>query len=600
MRAPVTRFPQHRFPHQTPTWVGLIAVAFLALGAHDALGAEEVEHPNVLLILTDDQGWGDLGSHGNEVLETPVLDKLAAEGVTFDRFYVSPVCAPTRASVLTGRYHARTGVSGVTHGLEVMNAEEVTIAELLGKAGYATGCFGKWHNGSHYPFHPNGQGFEEFVGFCAGHWTLYFDTQLEHNGNEFKSRGYISDVLTDRAIGFMEANREKPFLCYVPYNAPHSPFQVPDTPYDKYRLKGLDPELATVYGMVENLDHNIGRMLSTLDDLGLREKTIVIFLTDNGPNTKRYNGGMLGRKGSTDEGGVRVPCIISWPGHLKPRRVEPLAAHIDLLPTIMQLCHVAVPSSLKLDGVSLVPLLEGKTEGWPERTLFHRYARRGKDDASMAVRTSRHRMSRKSKKQPWRLYDMHTDPGQKENIAKENPAIVDRLGKAYAAWEKDVTKGGFGQRPIEVGHSQSPAVSLLAPEAQMSGLHFHGKTGWANDWLQGFTSPEATATWPLEVAHPGTYDVTIYYTCPAKDVGKVVEARVGDANLEKPITRAFDPEEVHGPNRVGRKEVGEKKWAALPMGSVTLPRGETKVVLSVAKPATDDFSVKRVEIRKVK
>ncbi|OHB85228.1 MAG: hypothetical protein A2V98_26020 [Planctomycetes bacterium RBG_16_64_12] len=198
-----------------------------AVACAASISAAEAERPNVVLIMTDDQGWGDVRSHGNERIDTPAHDRLASEGARFDRFYVSPVCAPTRASLLSGRYHLRSGVHGVTRAYETMRSEEVTIAEILRSAGYATGCFGKWHNGFHFPYHPNGQGFEEFVGFCGGHWTIYFDTRLEHNGRPIATTGYIAYVLTDVAISFIRTNRDRPFFCYLPYNTPHSPFQVP-------------------------------------------------------------------------------------------------------------------------------------------------------------------------------------------------------------------------------------------------------------------------------------------------------------------------------------------------------------------------------------
>ncbi len=201
---------------------------FLLLLAGNPL-AQAQSRPNIVLILADDMGWGDMSSHGNPVVETPVLDRLAAQGARFERFYVSPLCAPTRASLLTGRYHLRTGVASVTSGLETMRSSEVTLAEVFKTAGYTTGAFGKWHNGAHYPENPEGQGFQEFLGFCGGHWTNYFNTALQHNGQMAKTSGYITDVLTDAALGFIEQNKTKPFLCYIPYNAPHGPFQVPDT-----------------------------------------------------------------------------------------------------------------------------------------------------------------------------------------------------------------------------------------------------------------------------------------------------------------------------------------------------------------------------------
>jgi arylsulfatase A-like enzyme len=194
--------------------------------------------PNIVFILTDDQGWGDLSIHGNTNVRTPNIDKLAREGARFARFYVAPLCAPTRAGLLTGRYHYRGGVYGVSNSKEYLNTDEVTFADLFKKAGYATGCFGKWHNGSQYPYHPNGRGFDEFYGFLSGHYANYFNTMLDHNGEAVRSTGFITDDLTEKAIGFIEKNKEKPFVCYIPYNAPHSPFQVPDEYYDRVKKEG--------------------------------------------------------------------------------------------------------------------------------------------------------------------------------------------------------------------------------------------------------------------------------------------------------------------------------------------------------------------------
>ncbi|MGK2863175.1 MAG: sulfatase-like hydrolase/transferase, partial [Chitinophagaceae bacterium] len=262
--------------------------------------------PNVILVLTDDQGWGDLSLHGNPWVETPNLDKLARSGGRFNHFYVSPLCAPTRASILTGRYHLKTNVVSVSKGLEIMDTEETTLAELFKANGYNTGIFGKWHNGEHYPNRPNDQGFDEFLGFCAGHLSNYFSTDLNYNGKDVKTKGYITDVLTDAALKFIEANKQSPFFCYIPYNAPHTPHQVPDKYFNKYKAKGLDNELASIYGMVENVDDNIGRLVHFLKKNQLEENTIIIFMSDNGPNGIRYNGAMKGIKGSVHEGGVRV------------------------------------------------------------------------------------------------------------------------------------------------------------------------------------------------------------------------------------------------------------------------------------------------------
>ena len=344
--------------------LSLVITLGAAGGTGGSITAAAPRPPNVLLIVADDMGWGDLRLHGNERIDTPVLDRLARESARFDRFFVSPVCAPTRASLLTGRYHLRTGVSSVTGGLETMRASEVTLAEALRARGYATSLSGKWHLGAHYPHTPQAQGFDRFVGFFEGHTNNYFDATLIDNGRARPTRGYITDVFTDEAIHFIREQRQRPFFAYVAYNAPHAPYQVPDRYFDKYTARGFDAVTASIYGMVESLDTNVGRLLNALDQLSLTDRTIVLFLTDNGPQTDRPNGGMKGRKGSVDEGGVRVPLFVRWPGHTQPGAVvRRNAAHIDIMPTLLEM--TATPAgtevteriwaTLLLDTIALEP-----------------------------------------------------------------------------------------------------------------------------------------------------------------------------------------------------------------------------------------------------
>lgn len=241
--------------------VALVLATLLSIGLTAPVQASGRDRPNVVLIVTDDQGYGDLGFHGNDLIETPVLDRLARESTRFENFMVCPLCSMTRASLLTGRYNLRTGCASVTRGLETVRSEEVTIAEVLREAGYATGCFGKWHIGENYPSHPNGQGFGEFFGMPQGHWDNYFDPKLEHNGNMVQTEGYITDVLTRAAMDFIETHRDEPFFCYLPFNAPHTPMQVADSYFDKYRARVTDDKVAAIYGMIENIDENVGRLL---------------------------------------------------------------------------------------------------------------------------------------------------------------------------------------------------------------------------------------------------------------------------------------------------------------------------------------------------
>lgn len=576
-----------------------VGAAGLALAGCEPIGQALRRRPNVLLIMTDDQGWGDIHSHGNDLIDTPVMDALAASGARFDRFYVSPVCAPTRASLLTGRYHLRTGVHGVTRGRETMRSDEVTLADIFKAAGYATGAFGKWHNGAHYPHHPNGQGFDEFLGFCAGHWNNYFDTTLERNGQSVKTTGYISDVLTDAALSFIKQHRDRPFFCYMPYNAPHSPWQLPDKYFDKYKARGLDDTTASAYGMCENLDDNLGRLLRQLDDLELTDNTIVLFLTDNGPNSDRYNGDMQGRKGSSDEGGIRVPLFIRWPGQVPAgAQVTQIAAHIDLLPTLVELCRLPLPRTLPLDGVSLVPLLKGETAGWPDRMIFSHWGRRG------SVRNQRWRAV-VDRNGEWQLYDMIADPGQEHEVGKQFPPVLDTLSTAYAAWLADVMKDGLDPIPIPIGHPQRPEVVLPGHEAILEpqnrdGISYHGRAGWANDWITNWTRIEAYPFWEVDVVRGGRYEITLLYTCPPENVGAKLSVEVGGGSIEGVVKNAHDPDPIPSPDRVQRIEVYEKVWASLKLGEIEIQQGRTRLtVKALTKPGLAVMDLKAVRVRRV-
>lgn len=554
--------------------------------------------PNVVLIVTDDQGYGDLGSTGNPHLATPRLDRLASESVVFDRFFVSPVCAPTRASLLTGRYHLRTGTWGVTGGRETMRGDEVTLAEILRGNGYRTGAFGKWHNGAHVPSTPRAQGFDEFFGFRGGHWNQYFDADLEHNGRPVKTKGYIADVITDRALQFIERSRRQPFFCYLAFNTPHSPLQVPDTYFDAFTKRGHDAILASVYGMVANLDDNVGRLLARLDHLRLRDDTIVIFVTDNGPAGDRYNAGMRGRKGSVHEGGVRVPFFIRWPARMNPRRVDRVAAHIDLLPTLVDLAGLTAPAAKPIDGRTLRPLMEGDGAGWPDRMLFTHQARPdGAPNAYPgAVRTGQYRLVNEGK--GWQLFDMQADPGQKSDIAADNGSIVRRLAAAYDAWFADVSRSAFVRPPIEVGHASEDPIELEAPDATLSQLTFkNSPQGYANDWIAGWTSTDGTAAWEIDVVRPGRYDVSLAYVCEQKDVGSRIRVTAGQASTDALVQgTAIQP--IPLPHRHPGQYYRSLVWAKLPAGTVRLTEGRTRLeVRALTKRGHTVMELKHVALR---
>jgi arylsulfatase A-like enzyme len=542
--------------------------------------------PNVVIFLSDDQGWGDLSVNGNTNLQTPRIDSLAADGAILDRFYVSPVCSPTRAEMLTGRYHPRSGVYLTSKGGERVDLDEKTIAETFRRAGYATGAFGKWHNGTQYPYHPNARGFDEFYGFCSGHWAEYFNTELEHNGRLVQSKGYIIDDLTTHALRFIEGNRDEPFFCYLPYNTPHSPMQVPDRFYQRFdgvdvakrhRDEAKENMLMTraALAMCENIDWNVGRVLDKLADLELADNTIVVYFADNGPNSWRWNGGMKGRKGSTDEGGVRSPCLIRWPGHIQPgTKVTPIAAAIDLLPTLADLADIPVVSGGPLDGRSLKPLLLGSDEPWTERMIFSHWNKR------VSVRTQQFRLDHQG-----RLFDMQRDPGQTQDVAEAHPKITQRLRQAVKEWSDAMLPGlTDDDRPFPVGYPQFPITLLPARDGITEGQVRRSNRFPNSTYFLDWTSVEDTITWDIEVATAGRYQVTMHYACPARDVGSTFELRFGEQRLRGQVNRAHDPP-LFGPqhDRVPRIEGPMKNFIPMDVGILEMGKGRGPLTLQAVE-----------------
>ena len=480
--------------------------------AQDTKQSETVEsHPNVVLILSDDQGWGDLSLHGNPWIETPNLDGLAKRGVRLTNFYVSPLCAPTRASILTGRYSLRTGVVSVSKGMENMNTEENTLAELFKANGYQTGIFGKWHNGQHYPNRPNDQGFDEFLGFCAGHWSNYFDTELDHNGKAIKTKGYITDVLTDAALKFIETNKEKPFFCYIPYNAPHSPHQVPDRYFDKYKAKGLSDEVASIYGMVDNMDENIGRILDNLKKSNLDKNTIVIFLSDNGPNGTRYNGHLKGVKGSVHEGGVKVPFFIEWKDIVPSGKVvRTPAAHIDIYPTLVDLCNLKPISGKPIDGISLASLiLQNEEQKKSERNLFAHvnFMTLPVTLNAGGFRNDQYRFV--FEKDRPQLYDLKKDSSELQDLSLQMPEKTKQYLSLYKQWFATVTSGLMLDRPTILS---AAGAELPVSEAILTaGIKFKEGHAWAHDWVENWNTTQDSLYWEIECIKSGKYRIELDY-----------------------------------------------------------------------------------------
>jgi arylsulfatase A-like enzyme len=566
----------------------LLALTAMALGFVSSAAAG-VDRPNLVVILADDQGWGDLSVHGNTNVSTPNIDSLARDGALFDRFFVCPVCAPTRAEYLTGRYHARGGVRGVSTGLERLDLDEKTIADAFRAAGYATAAFGKWHNGAQYPYHPTARGFAEYYGFCSGHWGDYFSPPLEHNGRPVRGEGYITDDLTEHALRFIEASRGEPFFCYLPFNTPHSPMQVPDRFWNKFkdaelklRHTGPDRQAEDVtmtraaMAMCENIDWNVGRVLNKLDELGLAANTIVLYFSDNGPNSFRWNGGMRGRKGSTDEGGVRAPLLMRYPGHIRPgTRVTRIAGAIDLLPTLAELAGLPVRLAPErpLDGISLAPLLLGSAaeSDWPDRMIF------SQQNKLVSVRTQQYRLDAQG-----RLYDITADPGQQHDVAAQEPAVAAKLAQAVARWKGDVLAGlGADKRPYPVGYRAFPITHLPARDGRAEGQIRRSASAPNCSFFTNWMSTDDRITWDVQVATSGRYEAVVFSTCAAGDVGATIELSLGNSRVQTRVTEAFDPP-LYGAEHDRVPRVGEsymKDWKPLRLGTVTLGSGRGLLTL---------------------
>jgi arylsulfatase A-like enzyme len=566
--------------------IGFIIIClFQMVITNKTISGDEILHPNVIVILTDDQGWGDLSLHGNQNLKTPNIDSIATNGVQFQHFYVSPVCSPTRSEFLTGRYHPRSGVRNVTSGGERLNLNEVTIANYFKDSGYATGAFGKWHNGSQYPYHPNGRGFDEYYGFTSGHWGDYFSPPLEHNGKIVKGEGFIADDITNHALEFMESAKNKPFFCYVAYNTPHSPMQVPDLYYNRFKnfelqskYHGKEKEdidfTRTALAMCENLDFNIGRILNKMNEMQISNDTIIVYFHDNGPNGWRYNGSMRGRKGSTDEGGVRSPLFIRWPGHIKPgMKVERIASTIDILPTLMDLTGIMPKYRNSLDGISFAGCIsEGKSEPG-DRKIFSHWA------GKVSVRTQTHRLDDKG-----RLYDMQADPGQTTDIRKSQPELADLLDREVQKWRNEVLSGldGRDNRPFPVGYRDFPITHLPARDALFTGSVKRSAPAPNCSFLTNWSKTTDSIYWPVEIETAGEYDLVFHYTMAEANRGvKIVISFNSKVVSEFQLDQAFDPPLTGMEHdRVSRgSESYVKDFKPLEVKGVMLPKaqGELKI-----------------------
>jgi arylsulfatase A-like enzyme len=561
--------------------LGLVAAALMPVGA--------ATRPNVLIVITDDQGFGDLGCHGNPILKTPTIDAFAKQATELTNFYVSPVCSPTRSSLLTGRYNYRTGVVDTFLGRSMMHPDEVTLAEMLRDAGYRTGLFGKWHLGDNYPMRPQDQGFQEVLMHRGGGiaqpsdppgGSTYADPVLFRNGKQEKFKGYCTDVFTDAAIKFIGSDTTKPFLAYVAYNCPHAPYQVQGKDWQPYKGIDLGPdafpkvgspwagkklnqeEIGKAYWMIANIDWNFGRLLAKVPD-----DTIVIFMSDNGAGGVRWNAGLRNRKGTVYEGGIKVPFFVRWKGHIaEAKKLDRPAAHIDLTPTILGLLNVRAPAGVKMDGRSLVPFLLGQMTDWLDRTLFFQWHRGDVPELgrAFAARGPRYKLVQAAGVNPgkympkYELFDLTNDPFEEKDLAAEKPEVVRDLRAQYEAWFADVksTRNFVGPR-IHLGSDQEPVTVLTRQDWRGP------KAGWG---------PTSEGYWDLFVERPGKYRVTLDFDTATEDRRALVDnGKVRDkvdvpagrtrAVIEMPMFKGATKLEawIEGKDRIGAKFV-EAEW----------------------------------------
>lgn len=563
--------------------------------------------PNVIVFLADDAGWGDYSFSGNTQVATPNIDSIAKNGISLDRFYVCPVCAPTRGEFLTGRYHPRGGVKGVSTGQERLNLDEKTVADAFKSAGYATGAFGKWHNGSQWPYHPMARGFDEYFGHTAGHWGEYFDAPLEDNGRMVRTSGYIVDVCTDRALEFIDKNKSKSFFCYIPFTTPHSPWTVPDKDWDRFKNKPITQtatspdqekldETRCALAMMENQDWNVGRVLAKLKEYQIEEDTLIIYFSDNGPNSWRWTGGMKGKKGQTDEGGVRSVCYFKWPKKLPPGHSVPqISGAIDLLPTLTALTGIQRVGDKPLDGRDLSPLLTKQETTWPDRLIFSTWG------PNISVRSQTHRLDNVGN-----LYDMIADPGQTIPVNDQQPEKATALAEAVADWRKEMfgssnpaqivakgkAKGGakgnakkpanaVDSRPIPVGFSEFPITMLPARDGEPRGTVERSSNAPNCSYFVNWTSLDDSLVWLLDVNTTGTYDVTIDYTCRESDAGSTIELSFKQARLKGQVSPFWDPPLYTNQDTLPRPpaESQMKEFRTLELGTIQLEKGQGPLTL---------------------
>ena len=495
---------------------GLLAVCALVIALQITVRsceAEPVSKPNVVIVITDDQGYGDLGFTGNPAIKTPTIDELRNQGTLLNNFHVDPTCAPTRSALFTGRYSDRVGVWHTVQGRSMLRRREITMADIFGNNGYATGLFGKWHLGDCYPYRPEDRGFQHSVYHKAGgvgqapdYWgNDYFDDTYIVNGKLQQFEGYCTDIWFNEGMKFIKANKDKPFFAYISLNAPHVPLYCPEEYVKPYEN---DPRVSSpeFYGMITNIDDNLASLMEMLEEEGLADNTILVFMTDNGTASgiidgRGYDGGMRGKKNSEYDGGHRVPFILRWPdGKIEAgKSVERLTAHIDILPTFIELCGLDAPE-IAYDGTSISELLYSNNPTWTDRTLVVE-SQRVVDPIKWrksAVMTDRWRLVNGKE-----LFQLHEDPKQTSDISAQHPEVYERLRGEYDTFWNDVSREHDLTSYMVIGSDQSPIVSLSSHDWLIDKLP---------PWNQGHIVRGAVAEesyWAIEVERSGVYEISL-------------------------------------------------------------------------------------------
>lgn len=529
--------------------------------------------PNVVIVITDDQGYGDLSCHGNPVLKTPNIDKLHDQSVRLTDYHVAPTCSPTRAALITGHWTNRTGVWHTIMGRSMLRSNEVTIGQIFKDAGYQTAMIGKWHLGDNYPYRPEDRGFTWTyrhggggVGQTPDYWdNAYFDGSYWFNGKAVPAKGFCTDVFFKQAMKFMreQKKKENPFLVYLCMNAPHGPMHSPVKFSQPYKSLGVGT--ANFFGMIANIDHNVGLLRNFLKKTGLEEDTILIFTTDNGTSSGAnvFNDGMRGRKGSEYDGGHRVPFFVNWPkGKLGGGKdVDMITSYVDVVPTLIDLCDVPAPKGVKFDGVSIKPLLYGTAKNWPDRVLVTD-SQRVRDPIKWrksAVMTDQWRLNNGKE-----LYDIKADPGQKYNLYEKHPKVVDRLTKFYDAWWKDLEPSFKLTTEIYLGHPKANPVRLTSHDWITD-----GSTPWNQNHIRSLvTKPSSTGFWAVKVIESGEYEV---------------ELRRWPKTLNEAIAAEIEPGEDVPGQTAFRARVGK----AFPAIKAHLNVGGQKLTKEIKKGATN-------------